>query len=101
MEIYLLIKKFEPAPEPENLNTYTPESVELEFSGTGIGNKSIAAISEKLGLELRTAIDRLKLAGIIVEEGQTMKAVAEVTGTEAIEIMKVMLIDGYKPLIKE
>jgi hypothetical protein len=101
MNIYLLIKKFEPAPEPEKLDTYTPESIEVEFSGTGFGNKSIASICERLGLDATKAVSRLTAAGIPANLDQTMKSAAESLKTEAIEIMKVLLIEGYTPKIEE
>jgi len=50
MDLYLLIKKFEPTIAPDQPIEYTPDSIELEFSGTGIGNRSLAAICEKTGV---------------------------------------------------
>ena len=97
MNIYFLIKKFEPTPEPEKLDTYTPESIEIEFSGTGFGNKTIGSICEQLGLDTSLAVARLTSAGVSANLNQTMKATAEAVETEAIEIMKILLIDGYKP----
>ena len=96
MNIYLLIKKFEPAPEPAMLDTYTPESIDVEFVGTGFGNKTIGSICERLGLDTTIAIARLTSAGVNANLDQTMKAAAEAADTEAIEIMKVLLIDGYE-----
>ena len=96
MNIYLLIKKFEPAPEPEKLDTYTSESIEIEFSGTGYGNKTIESICEQLGIDTSLAITRLTLSGIPHNLNQTMKATVETAETKAIEIMKILLIDGYK-----
>lgn len=97
MNLYLLIKKFEPAPVPEKLETYTPESVEIEFSGTGIGNKSLRFICEKTGLDFEAARSRLEAMGIPADLGQTVKVVAESAQTQPIEIVKVLLIEGYKP----
>ena len=63
MNLYLLIKKFEPAPEPDNLDAYSPESIEVEFSGTGFGNKTIRSICERLGLDTTTAIASCRRGG--------------------------------------
>lgn len=95
MNIYLLIKKFEPKPEPQKLLNYTPESIEVEFSGTGFGKKSIISICDRLGLDTTIALNRLKTAGISVGLDQTMKSAAESVNTEAIEIMKILLINDY------
>jgi hypothetical protein len=97
MNIYLLIKKFEPAPEPEKLDAYTSESIEVEFSGTGIGNRSISSICERLGLDTTTAIGRLGAVGLETSLDRTLKSVADDYNSEAIEVMKVLLIEGYKP----
>lgn len=100
MDVYLLIRKFEPAPDPEKLTAYTPQSIEVEFAGTGFGNRSIASISERLGLDTNVVFSRLTEAGLNVGLEQTIKSAATVSNTEAIEIMKVILLDGYKPAIE-
>jgi len=101
MELYLLIRKFEPVPEPQELATLTPETIEVEFAGTGIGNKTISSVCERLGLDTTVAMARLAEAGIKAEASQTMKAAAEAAETESIEIMKVILLDGYIPVRTE
>jgi hypothetical protein len=101
MNLYLLIKKFEPVPSPEELMRYTPESVEVEFSGTGIGNKTIRSICEQLGLDPAVAVQRLELSGISGDMSLTLKAAALEANTEPIEIMKILLIDGYGLVIQE
>lgn len=97
MNIYLLIKKFEPAPEPERLRSYTPESVEIEFSGTNLGNKSISAICENLGLDSSTVFIRLKSLGIEASADETLKKIAEKHDTVPIELLKAIIIEGYFP----
>lgn len=97
MNIYLLIKKFEPVPEPEKLKSYTPESVELEFSGTNLGNKSLSAMSENLGLDLPTVLGRLTALGIEAGADETLKKIAEKHDTAPIELLKAIIIEGYTP----
>ncbi|MEA2030454.1 MAG: DUF4405 domain-containing protein [candidate division Zixibacteria bacterium] len=96
MDLYFLIKKFEPAPKPEKLQTYTPESIEVKFSGAGIGNKSISAMCKKLGINDEEAISRLASVEVTATVDQTLKAVAKQVETEPIELMKVILIEGYR-----
>ena len=96
MNIYLLIKKFEPAPEPEKLQAYTAESIELEFSGSGIGNKIMSAVCERQGVDPVIARTRLAAAGLPDDLDQTMKAAAETAGVTPIEIMKVLLLEDYR-----
>lgn len=96
MNIYLLIKKFEPAPEPEKLQAYTAESIELEFSGSGIGNKKLSAVCERQGVDPVIARTRLAAAGLPDDLDQTMKAAAETAGVTPVEIMKVLLLEDYR-----
>lgn len=97
MDLYLLIKKFEPVPEPAASKVYTPEMIEVELAGTGFGNKSFGAVCEKLGIDSLTAVQRLKAAGMEVSWDKTIKAAAEDNGLTPIELVKVMLIPGYQP----
>jgi hypothetical protein len=101
MNLYLLIKKFEPAPEPERLDSYTPETIEVEFAGTGIGNKTLASMCERLGLDTTVAVNRLEAAGIDADLSRTFKAVAQGAGVMPIEVMKVILLDRYIPVAAE
>ncbi|MEJ2108744.1 MAG: DUF4405 domain-containing protein [Acidobacteriota bacterium] len=94
MELYLLIKKFEPAPGA--LDSYTPESIEVEFSGTGIGNRTIETICSTLGLDIGLASSRLKKAGLSDDMDQTVKSLAGSADSQPIEILKVLLIEGYE-----
>jgi hypothetical protein len=95
MNLYLAIKKFEPVPTPEQLGSYTPESIEVQFSGTGIGNRTVRSICTKLGLDPERSAVRMKAAGFSDDLDQTLKSIAQSANTQPIEIMKVLLIDGY------
>jgi hypothetical protein len=96
MSLYLLIKKFEPVPTAEELETYTSESIEVEFSGTGIGNRTVQSICERLNLDPDLAAVRLEKAGFSVDMDKTLKSLANSSDTQPIEVMKVLLIEGYK-----
>lgn len=96
MSLYLLIKKFEPVPDVDKLDTYAPESVEVEFSGTGVGNRSLRYVCEKVGLDIDMVLTRLATAGLSGDPDQTVKSIAESSHTQPIEIMKVLLIEGYE-----
>jgi hypothetical protein len=96
MSLYLLIKKFEPVPDVDKLDTYAPESVEVEFSGTGVGNRSLRYVCEKVGLDIDMVLTRLATAGLSGDPDQTVKSIAVSSSTQPIEIMKVILIEGYE-----
>ncbi len=95
MNLYRHIKKLEPAPEP--LFHHTPESIEIEFSGIGIGNRKLRSVCERMGLDPDLAMRRMIRAGISADLDQTLKSIADAADTQPLEIMKVLLIDGYDP----
>jgi len=95
MNIYLQIKKFEPRPEPLSDQSYTPESV--EFSGTGIGNRSLVAMCERAGVDTSQALARLQAAGINTVGTKTLKVIAEENHLDAMDVLKIILIEQYRP----
>ena len=101
MNIYFLIKKFEPIPEQDWLESYTPEMIEVELAGTGIGNRTFGTMCERLGLDTALALSRLASSDVPVRVDQTLKTVAETVGVEPIELVKVMLLEGYTMLRDE
>lgn len=100
MEIYMLIKKFEPAPLPGDKTSYTPESIEYEFASSNLGNRTIAALCEKIGFSEDTALARLYAVGVHATSAWTLKEAAASANSKPIEMLKAILIDGYKPVAK-
>jgi hypothetical protein len=96
MSLYLLIKKFEPSPEPEKLTSFTSESIELAFAGTGVGNQSVVSVCARLGLDEGVAMGRLSRAGLGEDISRTLKVIAEEADSDPITIMKVLLLDSYR-----
>jgi hypothetical protein len=101
MEIYMLIKKYEPLPLRNEAVSYTPESIEYEFAGSNLGNRTIAAICEKTGLSVDTALSRLAAAGISATGNLTLKEIAAAADSKPIEILKAMLINKYTPVDRD
>jgi hypothetical protein len=99
MDLYVIFKKFEPTPVADPQKTYTAESIELEFAGSGFGTKSISSMCERVGLDTNIAKQRLATAGLDITLDMAIREAAKSQGTEALELMKVMLIEGYKPKI--
>jgi hypothetical protein len=88
-----------PSVRPEPLaatETWSPESVETRFEGAGFGAKSLAETATALGLDATTLRDRLAAAGIAASEGDRLRALATDAGTTPTELLKVMLIPGYR-----
>ena len=94
MNVYMLIKKFEkkPAPMAVTKASLTGEEVEAKFSGTGIGRKTLAQVSEQVGLSLEEVKARLAKAGIKADGQQKMKEIAEPADMTPVDLLKVILI---------
>jgi len=95
MDIYLVIKPLEQRPKMKA--NFKPADVEAQFAGTGIGRKTLAEMAAELKLDAATAQARLARAGVAAKGDDKMKAIAEAHDLEAIELVKIMLIDGYRP----
>jgi hypothetical protein len=79
------------APEPAT-DGMTAEEVELQYAGSGLGQKTLAEIAETTGVPLETAMARVKAAGIDAAADDKMKAVAEAhNDMPPIDLLKVIL----------
>jgi hypothetical protein len=96
MDMYMIIKKFETPEIYDETKIYTPEMIDLEFSGTGIGNRSLQGICENIGIDIQVAKERLAQNNIEAENDETLKKIAEQLDLNPIDLLKVILIDGYK-----
>jgi hypothetical protein len=101
MDIYLLIKKYEPIVEIDDDESWTAERVELEFAGTNLGNKTLPAMCEKLDMAPENAHSILLDKGIAVQDDDTFKKVAERLDLNPIDILKALLVEDYYPLSGE
>ena len=96
MDVYMLIRPFERKPEMRTLAAHTPETVEADFEGTGIGRRTLAEICGNVGIDLATARARLTAAGIETADGETIRSIADRHDMGPIDVLKTMLIKGYK-----
>ena len=92
MDVYMLIQRFEKRPEEKTFAAYTPETVEDEFEGIGVGRKTLAEICKKAGVDLTTARTRLTAAGIEADDGDTIRSIADRYDMAPIDVLKTMLI---------
>lgn len=96
MKLYSYIKKLEPKITVDEQIGWTPESVELEFAGTGLGNRTIAVIAEKLQVDYASAKATLKAKGIEFGDDETIKDIAAKYDVNPIDIVKALLLDNYR-----
>jgi hypothetical protein len=99
MDVYAEIRN-EPAPaaEPLALGSLTLDEVEARYSGTGLGRKSLETVCAELGLDLDAARARLAEAGVEAQAEETLRPVADRYGLSPIDLLKILLVEGYRPL---
>ena len=96
MKLYAVIKKFEQKRRWSKGKHFTPELIEEEFEGTGLGRKTLSEVCENVGVEVANAKERLKKHNIQVKEGEILKEVAIRHSIRPIDILKIILLDDYK-----
>jgi len=96
MAVYGIIRRFEVAPEPATAIALTPEEVEARYGGSGLGRKTLTELCEKIGLDLPLALRRLEGAGVAAGSQDNVRQLAEQHGSTPIELLKIMLIPGYR-----
>ncbi|CAI9417221.1 hypothetical protein ANOBCDAF_03921 [Pleomorphomonas sp. T1.2MG-36] len=85
------------APAPIDANAaWTPDLVDQRFEGAGFGAKSIDAVAKELALPTDEVVARLEAAGIAATPGDRLKAVAETAEATPTELLKVILVPGFK-----
>ena len=97
MAIYAIMQRFASAPGRVVLTGLTPLDVETRYAGSGLGRKSLGELLEQLGLDRTTALRRLREANISAEPQDNVRQLAEQHGDTPIELLKIMLIPGYRP----
>ncbi len=96
MDVYVVIKKFEPTPVGEDGPAFTGDLVEEKYAGTGIGRKEFSRMVEDVGIAKALAIKRLADKNIRIADDETLKEAGERYGIDPIEILKVMLVADYE-----
>ena len=94
MGVYEVIKKLEAKPEAmEPGGTWTAETVEETFAGTGLGNKTIGQIIKEMALDPAKVYPRLKAIGIEAKDEDRLRSLAEENNTTPIHLMTTILVE--------
>ncbi len=97
MSVYAIIRQFEKSPPPAPVSGLTPDAVEARYSGTGIGRKRLGDLIGESGLDEPVALKRLAEAGITAQPGESLREIAGRLGLTPIEVLKALLVAGYRP----
>jgi hypothetical protein len=96
MHIYAMIKKYEEKPQVVKQETYTPELVEEQFAGMGVGRKTLAAVCAEIGVDIAQAKGQLAKQNIVIKEDEALKKAAEKHGVTPLDILKIILVKDFK-----
>lgn len=91
MAVYAVLKPLEQAPAKAVAKAYTPEQVERQFEGTGVGRKTVAEMCQQTGIGLPLALERLAARSINATSELTLKAIADAARVTPTDVLKVML----------
>ena len=93
MRLYMMIKKFEKKREIVKKDFYTPEMVEEQFAGTGLGRKTLKDICSEIGIDINYAKEKLSKRSIEIKGDETLKKLASKYDINPIDILKVILVN--------
>ncbi|MCF8481415.1 MAG: DUF4405 domain-containing protein [Rhodospirillum sp.] len=79
----------------------TPEAIDALYGGTGVGRKTLAQMSETLGIRPRDALAALRAQGIEASPEDRLKDIADTAGTTALDLLKIILLPGDTPKATE
>ena len=98
MVLYRHIKALEAktAPPPVAV-TYTPETVESQFAGTGVGNTTLSELAGQTGHDLSRMQARLLEKGLKTGGDLPLKQLASQNNVQPLELLKAALMDEYRP----
>jgi hypothetical protein len=93
MGVYEVIKKLEAKPQAMKPGgTWTAETVEETFAGTGLGNKTLSQMIKEMSLNPDNVYQRLKAIGIEAGDDDRLKSLAEKNNTTPINLMTTILV---------
>lgn len=96
MDLYMMIQKYEPLKDVTQ-TVYTAELVDEKFGGVGLGRRSLPWVVQDLGLSPMSVKARLAARGMRISDDETLKQAADRYNIEPLDIMKIILVEGYKP----
>lgn len=97
MGVFAVIKKHQVAAKAAAGTVYTEQMVEEKFSGSGIGQKTVADIAALTGVSAKTITAHLAALGWDMKPDEGLKQAAGRWKVTPLVFLKAMLVEGYKP----
>lgn len=98
LKVYMVIKHLEGKLVPAiAVMSMTPQMVEEKYAGSGIGRKTFTEIATSMNLDIDRVTTHLAAMNFEVNVDEPLKRAAERNGLPPIELLKAVLIEGYKP----
>lgn len=98
MAVYRHIKGLEAMPQPSAIGVvYTAETVESQFAGTGIGNKTLSELATQTGQNMSQMQSRLERKGLKTSDGVALKQLAAQNNLQPLELLKAAFVEEYRP----
>jgi len=95
MRLYAMIKKYEQQTQIVKGQTYTPEMIEEQFAGMGLGRKTLEDMCAAIEVDVTQAKEKLAKQNISVKEDEALKKAADRHGITALDIMKIILVKDF------
>lgn len=98
-EIWVEVQKRVPSVIPAPIDAsaaWTPELVDQRFEGAGFGAKTLEQVATELALPSDDVLKKLADAGVSASKGDRLKAVADKAKATPTELLKVILVPGFK-----
>ena len=91
MAIYGYIRQYREQMTPLARRKWTPEEIEAEFSGTGLGRRTIAELCETVGVGLDDCLARLDKGGMSGAADKGVREIADAHDRNPIDLLKLIL----------
>lgn len=91
MEVYGLFSDLKQQEEVADLSQLSSVEIEARFAGTGLGRKTVALVSQQIGLDNKIGLRRLKAAGIEADGSETLRELADGHQISPIDVLKLLL----------
>jgi len=95
--VYAVIRPAQTETPKAISQVHTPESVERQFEGTGIGRRALADMITVTGIDPGTAVERLAAVGLEAEMSHTLRRIADAHDLTPIQVLQAILVERFEP----